>query len=96
MAFKGMGGPEMVGQLNHKREVERHTQQEAVLDQISRASLEELMEIQRSTAEKAADAPELLEDPQFNRVLNAIFRRAQVINGVNDKPTPESDPKVIH
>ncbi len=87
----------MVGQLNNKREAERHTQQEVVLDRISKANLEELMEIQQHTAAKAADKPELLEDPDFNRVLNAIFRRSQELNGVNDISTPESDrDRVLH
>lgn len=89
MGFRGMGGQEMVDHLHQKRATEKHTQQESIIDQISKADAEQLMEIQKNTAEEVAEKPDLLKDPNFNRILNAIFRRAQELLGVNDTATHE-------
>ncbi len=95
MGFKGMGGPEMVGQLHEKRVAERHNQQEAIIDQISKADVNQLMEIQKNTAERVGENPELFEDPDFNRIANAIFRRAQELLGVDNIEKRDSK-EILH
>ena len=71
------------------RELNPHTEAErqAILDQIEKATMEQIMIIQKNIADAIGKNPDLLNDPTTVEKINAVYKRSQEIAGVGDSTT---------